>query len=356
MGKKSNDAPDYTPLANASTAAANKMSALGQQQLDFAKQQYQQNNPLMQEIAKKQGLAMDQQLAQGKDYYSYLKDTYRPVEKGIVADAMAFDTDAYRNQLATKAAADSGVAFNRTRQANERAMASMGVNPNSARFQGMAGQSGLMQAASRAGAMTGARERAQQTGYARKLDAAGLGRGLSGASTAAYGSAVGAGSMAAGNYGMAGNQYMSGMNQGSATIGSGLNMQISGLSNVLNNQTKYLMNEADSSFLGDVGGIMGGAASMGKAFPGMGAAMSSGLGSLAAFSDIRLKENIEPAGVDAVTGLNLYDFNYKWNPKRFRGVMAQEVKEMYPEAVYTSGAGWMAVYYDRLGIEMKEVH
>ena len=57
---------------------------------------------------------------------------------------------------------------------------------------------------------------------------------------------------------------MAGMGQGSATIGSGLNMQISGLSNVLNNQTKWAMNEADSqgSFLGDLGGVMGAGASM----------------------------------------------------------------------------------------------
>tara|TARA_Y100000758_G_C15657400_1_gene277015 strand:+ start:191 stop:421 length:231 start_codon:yes stop_codon:yes gene_type:complete len=73
-------------------------------------------------------------------------------------------------------------------------------------------------------------------------------------------------------------------------------------------------------------------------------------------SDSRLKENIEHVGRDEFTGLNLYDFNYKWGEKRFRGVMAQEVKEMYPEAVYTSGAGWLGVYYDRLGIEMKEIH
>ena len=69
MSKKGNDAPDYTPLANASQAAADKMGALGQDQLDFAKKQYDENNPLMQEIARKQGLAMDQQLTQGKDYY-----------------------------------------------------------------------------------------------------------------------------------------------------------------------------------------------------------------------------------------------------------------------------------------------
>ena len=278
MGKKNNEAPDYTPLANASKAAADTMGKLGQDQLDFAKLQYDENAPLMKDIATQQKLAMEQQLAQGKDYFDYQKDTFRPLEQGIVADAQAFDTDAYRNQLATKAAADSGLAFGRTQQANERAMASMGVNPNSGRFQGLGAQSALMQSANRAGAMTGTRERAQQTGYARKLDAAGLGRGLAGASTAAYGSAVGAGSMAAGNYGMAGQQYLGGMNQGSATIGSGLNMQITGLSNSLNSQTQYAMNQADNSLMGAAGGIAGAAASY--------------------YSDIRLKDNIEFAGVE----------------------------------------------------------
>jgi len=350
MGKKNTAAPDYTPLANASNAANAKMTALGQSQLDFAKQQYEQNNPLMQDIAKKQGLAMDQQLAQGKDYYDYNKSTFRPLEQKMVADAQTFDTDAYRNQLATKAAADSSMAFGQQNQANERRMASMGVNPNSGRFQGMNQQSGLMQSANRAGMMTGARERAQGTGYARKLDAVAMGRGLSGASNAAYSSAMNAGNSAVGNYGQAGNQYMAGMGQGSATIGSGMNMQLSGLGGVLNNQTKMAVNAADSSFLGDVGGIMGAGASLGKAFPGMGAGLAG------IFSDSRLKENIEPAGTDKITGLNLYDFNYKWGGKRFRGVMAQEVMDLYPEAVYTSGAGWLGVYYDMLGIEMKEVH
>jgi len=339
MGKKNTAAPDYTPLANASNAANAKMTELGQAQLDFAKQQYETNNPLMQEIAKKQGLAMDQQLAQGKDYFDYNKSTFRPLEQGLVADAQAFDTDAMRNQLATKAAADAGLAFNQQNQSNERRMASMGVNPNSGRFQGMAQQSGLMQAGARAGAMTGARERAQQTGYARKLDAVGMGRGLAGASTAAYGSANNAGNSAVGNMGTAGQQYMGGMAQGAGTIGSGYSMQIGGLGNVLNQQTSYAMNQADNSFMGALGGIAGAAASYYK--PN---------------SDIRLKKNIKPAGVDEKTGLNLYDFNYKWGHKRFRGVMAQEVMDLYPEAVYTSGAGYLGVYYEMLGIKMKEIH
>jgi hypothetical protein len=262
MGKKNTEAPDYAPLAAASEKAATVMGDLGQQQIDFSKKMYDENSPFMQGIAEQQKLAMEQQLSQGKDYFDYQKETYRPLEKGIVADAQAFDTDAHRNQLATKAAADAGLAFGRTRQANERAMASMGVNPNSGRFQGLGAQSALMQSANRAGAMTGTRERAQQIGYARKLDAAGLGRGLSGASTAAYGSAISAGSQAGGLYGMAGQQHLGGMAQGAGTIGSGMDMQIGGLSNVLNNQTKWAIEQPDNSFLGNLGGIAGAATSM----------------------------------------------------------------------------------------------
>ncbi len=339
MGKKSSDAPDYTPLANASKEAAQIMAGLGEKQLAFSEKMYNENSPLMKDIATKQGQMMDQQMEQGKDYYDYQVDTFRPMEKGIVADAQNFDTDAMRNQLATKAAADSGLAFNRTRQANERAMASMGVNPNSGRFQGMGGQSALMQSANRAGAMTGARERAQQTGYARKLDAAGLGRNLSGASTAAYGSAVNAGNSAGQNYQSAGMNHLNGMNQGAATIGSGLNMQLSGLGNVLNSQTQMAVSGNENSMLGDLGGLMGGGASLMTAWP----------------SDERLKENIKLVGKDERTGLNLYEFSYKWSPKRFIGVMAQEVKVKFPEAV-NELSGYMAVYYDMLGLEMKEVH
>jgi len=339
MGKKSSDAPDYTPLANASKEAAEIMAGLGQDQLDFAKKMYTENAPLLKDIATKQGQMMDQQMTQGQDYYDYLKNTYRPLEKSLVADATNFNTDAYRNAMATKAAADAGLAFNQTRAANERALASMGVNPNSGRFAGLSGQSALAQAASRAGAMTGARERAEQMGYARKLDATGLGRNLSGASTAAYGGANAAGNSAAGNYQSVGINYLNGMNMGAGTIGQGQNMQLTGLGNVLNSQTQMAMNAADSSFLGDLGGLAGGAASLYTAFG----------------SDRRLKENIKEVSVDPRTTLTLYEFNYINDTKRYIGVMADEVELLYPEAVMNvDGFNW--VNYGMLGLEMKEVH
>jgi hypothetical protein len=341
MGKKSNPPPpDYQPLANASAEAARIQAELGQAQLDFAKEQYAANAPTLQAIAQGQIDAQSQQMTQAKDYYDYQVDTFRPLEKGLVADAQRFNTDAYRDQMASRAAADSGRAFGVSRAQNERASASMGVNPNSGRFAGMNAASGLQQAASRANAMTGARTQAEQMGYARKLDAAGLGRGLAGASTAAYGGATNAGSQAGINAQSAGNTYMQGMGMGAGTYAAGQNMQIQGLSSVLNNQTQTYINTQDS-LLGDIGGLMGGAASMYTAFG----------------SDRTIKENIVEVGVDQRTALTLYEFNYiGGDGRRFRGVMADEVELVYPEAVVDTDQGHKAVRYDLLNIEFKEVH
>ena len=338
MGKSNPPPPDYTPLAEASAEAARIQADLGRQQLDFAREQYDRAAPMLEGIANQQMAAQGEQMAQARDYYNYQRDTYRPLEQSIVADAQRFNTEAYRDQIAGQAAADAGRAFGISQQQNQRAMASMGVNPNSGRFAAQQNATGLQQAAVRANAMTGARNQATQMGYARQLDAAGLGRGLAGASAAAYGGASSAGSMAGQNAQSAGQNYMGNMAIGSGTIAAGQNMQIQGLSNVLNNQTSQFINTQDS-FLGDIGGALGGAASI-----------------YTAFSDRRLKENIELVGVDEATDLNLYEFNYKGDTsRRFRGVMADEVLITHPEAVYDTDLGFMAVKYDLLGIELEEV-
>ena len=339
MGKSSTPPPDYAPLANASKEAAQIMTGLGRDQLDFAKAQYERSAPIMESIANTQIAAQQEQMDQARDYYNYQRDTFRPLERGLVADAQKFNTEAYREQLASRAAADAGLAFSRTQAANRRAMGAMGVNPNSGRFAGIQNASNLALAANRANAMSNTRMQADQMGYARKLDAVGLGRGLAGASAAAYGGATGAGSAAGQSAQSAGQNYMGNMAIGSGTIASGQNMGIQGLSNVLNNQTSTYINTNDSA-LGDLGGFMGGAASLITAWP----------------SDRRIKENIEEVGVDQRTSLTLYEFNYIGDEhKRYRGVMADEVEMLYPDAVVDTDEGYKAVLYEQLGIKFEEV-
>jgi hypothetical protein len=72
-------------------------------------------------------------------------------------------------------------------------------------------------------------------------------------------------------------------------------------------------------------------------------------------SDIRLKTDIERVGV-AANGLPLYNFRYLWSDEVYRGVMAQDVLDAFPEAVRTMAGGYLAVDYGMLGIRMTRVH
>lgn len=77
------------------------------------------------------------------------------------------------------------------------------------------------------------------------------------------------------------------------------------------------------------------------------------LGGAYFMSDRRLKENIEEVGEE--NGHKLYKFNYINVPeKTFIGVLAQEVLEKAPEAVFES-EGFMGVNYDMIGVRMREV-
>lgn len=86
------------------------------------------------------------------------------------------------------------------------------------------------------------------------------------------------------------------------------------------------------------------------------AAIASLLGSgMSMFSDKRLKENIE--FVDNVDGVNVYDFDYidkSIGADRYRGVMAQEIKDSHPDAI-SEISGFMMVDYSKLPVNMEVV-
>jgi hypothetical protein len=237
MGSKNKaPAPDYSTLANASKESAAIMAALGNQQLDFSKQQYQDMLPFMQGIATDQRAMMSQQMDQAKDYYQYQQDTYRPLEEQMVAEARAYNTDANRERLAGQAAADAGRAFATTQQASQRNLASMGVNPNSGRFAGATAASNLGLAGGKAAAMSQTRAMAEALGQDRITQAIGLGRNLPGNSQGAYSGALNAGNAAGNNMQQPGQNYLAGMAQGAGFIGRGREMYQSGLGNALNGQ------------------------------------------------------------------------------------------------------------------------
>jgi len=82
--------------------------------------------------------------------------------------------------------------------------------------------------------------------------------------------------------------------------------------------------------------------------------VSSGIGIAAlAASDIRLKENIDQVGVSP-SGHKIFEWNYTSAPNtRYRGVIAQEVMKIDPMAVTISEDNMLAVFYDKLDVDLE---
>lgn len=70
-----------------------------------------------------------------------------------------------------------------------------------------------------------------------------------------------------------------------------------------------------------------------------------------AYCDYALKDHIEPYRFHGMSGLMTYKFRYKGDDKTHIGVIAQEAREKYPEAVFEGPRGYLMVDYKRIPSE-----
>lgn len=112
----------------------------------------------------------------------------------------------------------------------------------------------------------------------------------------------------------------------------------------------YYTNQA----AGAMGGAMGGAAL--GAMLSNGSGWGSGLGAAAggmmgAFSDRRLKTEIEVTDEKLENGLSIYRYRYVWDAPEVRrlGVMVDEVRKVMPAAVLRDASGFDMVDYEAIG-------
>lgn len=71
-------------------------------------------------------------------------------------------------------------------------------------------------------------------------------------------------------------------------------------------------------------------------------------------SDKRLKRNIKLVGTSK-SGINIYEFNYIWSFRRYRGVIAQELLDTYPNAVKKCLFGFYKVNYDLIDVKFEKL-
>lgn len=339
MGSKSSNAPAPDPrLVEA------QIRSMGIQD-DVIKRVMQQSDE-MQPLQKEQlqfGLdtartAYDQS-QQDRTWMLDRRGSLTTMQDALAQDARSFNTEDRANELAGKAMADVNQGFANADGQQTRALARMGVNPSSGKALAIGNQTAIAKATALAAAGSGARDRARTEGYALTDRATNALAGYPAMGMQATGAGAG--------YGASGtaiaNQGLAGMNSGYGAAGTMAGQMGQNATSMFGAQANYKLGaDKAAADANPMGALLGAGAQLGAAAIGK-------------WSDRRLKQNIELVGRDERTGLNLYEFAYKDEPsQRWRGVMADEVREVMPSAVHTNDDGFMSVDYAALGIEMKQ--
>lgn len=334
------DSPDMSGV----NAAAEANADIAKQALNWYQQIYAENAPARDKAADYAYQAAEQQLASSKlndsisqDYWNYQKGTFRPLEAGIVTDAQNYDTAVRREAKADQATADVGMQVALAKQAQGRDLERKGVAPGSGKMLTMSNQMALGEAAAKAGAANKAREQVELQGYARKMDAANLGRNLASNQATSAGVALNAGNSAVSNAGVP----LAQSNAAVQTAGQGFNTAISANNSAgsLYGQAAQMSNQDNGlmSALGGVAGMYAGSASGSSA-------ITSGLSSLKAMSDKNAKKNVKPVNdeqaLDAVKATPVSSWNYKpgqGDGGSHIGPMAQHVRKTMGEQAAPGG-------------------
>lgn len=253
------DAPDTSGVNAAAKASAELgKEALAWYQAEYAKTQPQRDAAITtaQKVADAQLEGMQYATQQAKDLDARNKSVFQPLEDQIVKDAEGFDTAGRRVQAANEATADVESAFGSAQDGLNRTLARSGVTPGSGRSMSLMQDAALQKATAVAGATTGAVKNVEQQGYARKMDAAALGKGIVGSQATMQQIAQSGGAQAVSASGSA----VSAANSGAAMMGAGYGtaMQGQGQAGSLYGQAANLSTQGGSgAALGALGGVLG---------------------------------------------------------------------------------------------------
>jgi len=254
-------------MVRATNRATDMSFRLGNDQLDFAKQQYEDAVPIRDKIVGLQMQSQQQQMDQAKDYYGYNQRTFRPGEQRMALQAREFDTESTRERLAGEASQRAALAFGNGQQMGQRSATRRGVNIDSGAYASMTNQNAIASASMQATGANNARTQAEQMAWARNLDVAGLGRGLPGASSAAYGGATGAGNSAMTNQMAPTGLYNQGWIGGANLISAGFGQGVTGFGTMYSGSSSTA-NDAFKEVMGVSGNFVGMAGTLAAAYYG----------------------------------------------------------------------------------------
>lgn len=265
MGKpKAPEPPDYSAIAAASEKAAELSYKLGQEQLEWAREQYANDSEIYSRIVDGFLADMDETSKAAAKDRAFYEDYYQPLEMDLVSEAQTYDTPERRMREMGAAQADVAQQFDAQRENAQRELEAYGIDPSSTRYGALDIGVRVAQAASQAAAGTAASNRVEDNARALRSEAINVGRGYPGQITGAYQVAQGAGTGAAGIVGQG--TQIGGQTMGTAPTYMGLgNQSLNTWGNTLNmsynNQLdRWKAEQSASSGWGSALGLIGGIA------------------------------------------------------------------------------------------------
>ena len=256
-GGKGSAPPDFGPLADAMRDTGARMEALGNRQLAFGQQRYQETLPLFQQVTaaqlEGQGLAMELARDAVKE-----KLKYTALEDSLLDEVKKFNERQQSDYFAGQASADVQQALTSQRGSAFRNLSRFGVNPNDRRFADINRGFALSGAAMNAGARNTARNNAMMTGFNLRNAVAGIGRNMPAQAL----NAVNVGSSSGTGAANVTNAATAPMLAGFSGAMSGLQGNMSAISNTANIMNQGYQNQLaydnqQNQFWGGVGQIAG---------------------------------------------------------------------------------------------------
>ena len=195
-GGQANSSGMYEALASAQ--AAQTAYALGEQNLQWAQQQWGQEQPMIQQIVGADIGAQQQQQQFANQQEQLYQGTYEPLQKSYTQQAEQWASPGQQAINAGAAAGNVAEASDAQRNTATQQLESFGINPGSTRFAGLDIGSRTMQAAAEAGAATAATQQTKLQGLGLESGAINTGMGLPNQSATLSGTGTGAGGAGAG--------------------------------------------------------------------------------------------------------------------------------------------------------------
>lgn len=265
MGGKSSSpsSPDYSALASASEYAADKEAQTSQDQLDWAKSEYNDIAPYTKSYLQSMSDASNQNLEQAKEQQSFYNQYYKPIEAQFATTAEGYNAPARAAQQSAAAQADVANQFAAQRQASLQSLEGYGIDPSQTRYGALDLGTRISQAAAQSAAGTQSRLNTEATGLALQGEAINVGRGYSSAIAQSYQTAQqsGASGISAANqtYGTGANAMGTGVQWGNLSnqsLGTSINAKNAQFSNEL--AAYNAENAVSSSQSSGIGSLIGG--------------------------------------------------------------------------------------------------